>query len=853
MNSTSNLTSRLIELDRKIIEHFVQHPVKAALIALISIVAGIILAVGVAGLCHACSRRFSATRQPNPTQPTLTNNPYLPTPPSALTPQLPPTPALSTRHPLDPIPRPADLDRLLRPLPTTTSTTPTPPASTAPTQPPRDPSPLDPMWENREIIPLIQALESQLDQPEGITWIPPHPLRTAPPLPTPMPYLSAYATDLTEKAARGEFEPFVGRERDFQNIAEIFGRSRQNTPIIIGAKGIGKTKIGEGLAQRIVDDDPTLPAMFRGKRVFLLQRDKLSRGASNYSSDSVEKRMTAILNEVKNNKDSVIIFMDEFENLQKYDLNIMNIIKPDLDDGTFPCIAATTAWDYNSMLLLDRSLDKWFSQVNISEPTQEEVRSILTPLTLELEIHHGVRFEPTAIEETISLADRYFKSLSFPAKAIDLLDRGASAIRARAQRNGQTEKLIRFLKLLLYFKTQLSDSATRTHIDDKITEYRNRLTDVVSSDTIRAIVADKINIPLQRIQEDERMLLNTLEEKLEEKIIAQEEAIRVLSQAIRRGRVGIGDPNKPQGVFFFLGPTGVGKTEIVRALTELLFGSKDLMLRLDMSEYKNAADINKLIGSPTGYLGSTQGGKLTNWLRKNPYSIVLFDELEKADPAVFDLLLQVLDAGRLTDGLSQTVQCRDTIFVMTSNLGADLMLSASDKAPEVLESEMNALLKEKFKPEFLGRIQETVYFKPLSKQSVKEIAELQCGELKTSMRTNTRYPGLDIIWNEAFINRIVEIAYAPDKGARELENCIRRYMVQPISDELTNQTIPPGSIFSFNYDGRRIQMNILAPGSQPEPSSSSGPSAGPSQPAIDNGSTSANPASFPNELPDDLS
>ncbi len=877
MNSTINLASRLHELDRKIIDYFVQHPVKAVSITLVSTVALMVIAVLVVGLVMTCSHRFSATRQPIPPLPTPINNPLLqnslpPIPPLQTVTSTRPLPTSLTpnpllQNPLTPVQQPllasaASATNLLQSAgnflnnlthPTTPASNSPSPSSTTPHQPP---SPLDALWENREIIPLIQALELQIDQPnDEITWNPPHPLRRAPPLSVELPYLSAYATDLTEKAARGELEPFVGRERDFQNIAETFGRSRQNTPIIIGPKGVGKTMMGHGLAQKIVNDDPTLPAMFRGKRVFHLQKDKLTRGTEKFSiSDTVEKRLNAILNEVRANKDSVIIFIYEIDTLVKYDLNIMNFIKPDLIEGTFPCIAATTSWDYASMFQLDHSLDRWFSQVNISEPSLEEVENMLIPVTLELEVHHGIRFEPAAIQETIALANRYFKSRSFPDKAIELLDRAASIIRSRTQRNDQTNKIMRFLKLLLFFKTQFSDPDTLNQIDNKIAEYRNRLTNVVSSDTIRAIVAEKINIPLQRIQEDERELLDTLEDKLEEKIIAQEEAIRVLSEAIRRGRVGIGNPNKPQGVFFFLGPTGVGKTEIVKALSELLFGSKDLMLRIDMSEYKNPADITKLIGSPTGYQGSTQGGKLTNWLRKHPYSIVLFDELEKADPSIFDLLLQVFDAGRLTDGLGQTVQCRDTIFVMTSNVGASLMLAESPTAPEVLESEINTLLREKFKPEFLGRIQETVFFKPLSKQSVKEIAELQCQELKISMRNNTQYPGLDISWDEALINRIVDMGYAPDKGARELENCIRRYMEQPIANALMqrNRHILPGSVFSFTADNQRVRMNIIEPTSHSEPTSSSRSSASDSVSASNEASSSANPQSL-NLLPDDLS
>jgi ATP-dependent Clp protease ATP-binding subunit ClpA len=368
------------------------------------------------------------------------------------------------------------------------------------------------------------------------------------------------------------------------------------------------------------------------------------------------------------------------------------------------------------------------------------------------------------------------------------------------------KQLSAFLKLLIHMRNQVNDSV---ELDRKINEIRGKFNRVVTEELVRELVAQKVGLPLQKLQESERELLNNLEARLSEKIIGQEKSIRSLCQAVRRGRVRLGNESRPAGVFLMLGPTGVGKTASVLALSELLYGSKDHMLRLDMSEYNSSADINKLIGAPPGYIGYETGGKLTNWLRKKPFSIVLLDEIEKAHSSVFDLLLQVFDAGRLTDGNNETVQCVDTIFVMTSNLGAQLILENHKKLrKEQLHTILEELMNEIFRSEFINRFQEVMIFDPLTEQEISQVAQLQCQELQRRVEKNVSCPNLKMTWDPSVVQFLVNIGYSPKKGAREISRHITRLMENQISDLIVQGKIRPGAQIHFKSDGKAIELSI---------------------------------------------
>lgn len=665
---------------------------------------------------------------------------------------------------------------------------------------------LDNLWSEKKIDLLLTKLDAEMDSPQGITWAPTTHLREAPFLPRPLVALSRFARDLTLEIASGQQVPFSGRKNELDEIAEILARNQKSNPILLGRPGVGKTAFARGIATLIVRDEASLPPFFKGKRVFLLEWDRLVMGIEKYTKDTPEKRLMQVISEACMNKEHVLIFIDEIHAFLKDNKDIMAILKPALADGTLSCIAATTTWDYEKMLEADPSLERRFPQVHIFEPSDAELLHVLKAFVLRLEAHHGVHISDKAVEECINLGKRFLQGESFPDKAIDLLDQAACRLSIKQEFSVKEKQLSVFLKLLIHMRNQVNDSV---ELDQKINEIRGKFSRVVTEELIRELVAQKVGLPLQKLQESQRELLNNLEARLSEKIIGQKKSIRSLCQAVRRGRIKIGNESRPTGVFLMLGPTGVGKTASVLALSEVLYGSKDNMLRLDMSEYSSSADITKLIGAPPGYKGHGAGGKLTNWLKKKPFSIVLFDEVEKADSSVFDLLLQVFDAGRLTDGNNETVQCVDTIFIMTSNIGAQLILENHKKLKEgqfngILEELMNEI----FRPEFINRFQEVMLFEPLSEQEISQVTALQCQELQRRVERNLSCPNLKMTWDPSVVQFLVNIGYNPAMGAREISRHITRLMENQISDLIVQCKINPGNQIHFKSDGKSIELSI---------------------------------------------
>jgi len=665
----------------------------------------------------------------------------------------------------------------------------------------------DLLWSKKEIVPLLRRLELEMDCPEGITWKPSIYVRKTPSLSTSLVALSRFTRDLTLEVERGEQRPFSGRKKEIGQIAEILMRDQKSNPLLIGPPGVGKTAFARGLAELIVKDEENLPRVFKGKRVFLLEWDRLSMGAERFSADSIKKRLIDIVAEASRNKDSVILFIDEIHAfLRKEGDEVVSILKPALADGTLSCIGATTLRDYQNMIQKDPSLERRFPQVYIHEPSEEDLPQVLHTIVPGLEAHHSVRISDRAIEACIKLGKRFLQSKCFPDKAIDLLDQAAVRVGINQSLGIKDKQLSVFLKLLIRMKNQVTDSS---ELDQKISQTREKFSRVVSEELIYDLVAETVGLPLQKLQESERDLLNNLEKLLSAKIIGQENSIRSLCQAVRRGRLRLGSEERPAGVFLMLGPTGVGKTASAIALSEILYGSKNNFLRLDMTEYKAPSDINKLIGAPPGYLGHGAGGMLTNWLKKKPFSIVLFDEVEKADSSVFDLLLQVFDAGRITDGNNETVFCLDTIFIMTSNIGAQIILKNNKKQgrQEILAA-LEESIQRVFRSEFINRMQEVIIFDPLSEVEIAEVAKLQCQALQERVQKNISCPNLKMTWDPTVIQFLVATGYNPAKGAREISRCITRTMENLIGDLIVQEKIMPGAQIHFKSDGKTIELLI---------------------------------------------
>ncbi|HEX2580331.1 MAG TPA: ATP-dependent Clp protease ATP-binding subunit, partial [Rhabdochlamydiaceae bacterium] len=673
---------------------------------------------------------------------------------------------------------------------------------------PQQPS-LNRLWEQRDFPRLFDLLESEMNTPQGITWKPKANLDRLPKLKGPSTYINKFARDLTEEAMEGKLRPFVGREKEISLTAEILIRSQKSNPLLLGDPGVGKSVIPEGIAQLIVKNDEKLSPVFKGKRIYFIQWELLAAGARKYSDDTLEKRLSELIAEARTNKDQMILFIDEIHSFLKNDKESMAILKPALADGTISCIAATTPWDYKGMLAADPALERRFPLVHVKEPSDQEILAILKAFIPRLESHHGVHISKEAFEECLTLSKRFIRSESFPDKAIDLLDQAASFVSLSKEPPIvllQDKKLAVFLDRLLLMRKEVDNPQI---IDQKIQEISNRFNRTITADHIREIVSRKIDIPIKKLQEPEKHLLNNLEKLISEKIIGQKEPIVALSEAVRRGRLRIGSQDRPAGVFLMLGPTGVGKTATATVLSEILYGSKENTLRLDMSEFQQSHEISKLIGAPPGYIGHGSPGKLTDWLKKKPNSIVIFDEIEKAHPAVFDLLLQVFDAGRITDGNNETIRCLDTIFIMTSNIGADIILAKDGKIPHPeLEKMIETKMDKQFRPEFINRIQESIIFHPLTEDQMLQIVRLQCKELKERVEHNVQCPNLTLQWDEFLITFLAKTSFNPKKGARELSRQITKAMENPIANLIINDKIVAGDHLFFTAVNGRIELLV---------------------------------------------
>ncbi|ACB09782.1 ATP-dependent Clp protease ATP-binding subunit [Thermotoga sp. RQ2] len=612
--------------------------------------------------------------------------------------------------------------------------------------------------------------------------------------------LARFTVDLTQLAREKKLMPVVDREKEIRRVIQILSRRTKNNPVLIGDPGVGKTAVVEGLAQRIVEGK--VPLFLRNVRVLKLDMGRLVAG-TRFRGD-FEERLKRLLDELKRKKGEVILFIDEVHTVvgagaAEGALDAANIMKPELTTGEIQIIGATTVEEYRKYIEKDRALERRFQPVMVEEPTVEQTIEILKGLRKVFEEHHHVKITDDALEAAAKLSARYITNRFLPDKAVDLIDEAAAYVRLES--SYPSEELLKLEEEIKNLEDKINDAVVKGEYEEAAklkvelqklkNEYeekskkQEKVEPVVDENVVAKIVEQWTGIPVSRIMESEREKLLKLEEFIHQRLVNQEEAVKIVARTIRRARVGIKNPRRPIGVFLFLGPTGVGKTELARTLADVLFGSEDAMIRLDMSEYMEKHSVARLIGAPPGYVGYEEGGQLTEAVRKRPYSVILLDEIEKAHPDVFNILLQVFEDGRLTDGKGNTVDFRNTIIIMTSNIGSEKILEMSENSVRI---EIEKELRNTFKPEFLNRIDAIVYFKPLTMEEVKKIVEIMVRQLQEILKEKN----ISIELTERAKEYLAEAGYVPSLGARPLRRIIELELESMIADKILEGEIKEG-------------------------------------------------------------
>lgn len=649
------------------------------------------------------------------------------------------------------------------------------------------------------------------------------------------PTLDQYSRDLTELAENGELDPVIGRDKQMLRVIQILCRRGKNNPCLIGEPGVGKTAIVEGLAQSIVNG--TVPELIAGKRLVSLDMSGLV-AKSKYRGE-FEERIKKVINEVIADG-NVILFIDELHTIigaggAEGALDASNILKPALARGQLQVIGATTIEEYRKYVEKDAALERRFQPVTVEEPSEEEAIEILNGLKSLYEKHHHVTITQEAVTAAVKLSVRYINDRFLPDKAIDLMDEAAAKLRLDNFDASNDMNRLRNEKQLLQdefeealseddidkarlIKTQIEDAKTRLDkAYKKNIRNRNRKKPVLGENEIARVVSGWTKIPVTRLTENEAEKLSKLENTLHKRVIGQEEAVSAVAKAVKRGRVGLKDPARPIGSFLFLGPTGVGKTEVAKALAEAVFGNEDAMIRVDMSEYMEKHSVSKMIGSPPGYVGHEDGGQLSEKVRRNPFSVILFDEIEKAHPDVFNILLQVLDDGRITDSQGRTVDFKNTIIIMTSNAGASSIiepkrLGFGDMSDEKQDHELmkNNVMEEVrriFKPEFLNRIDETIVFRTLNKDDMKKITALLMKELVKRAEDQL---DIELAVRDSARTYIVEKAYDKKYGARPLKRKIQDEIENRLAEDIINGRIKRGDKVIVSTKNKQISLTVEA-------------------------------------------
>lgn len=647
------------------------------------------------------------------------------------------------------------------------------------------------------------------------------------------PTLNQYSRDLTQLAKEGGLDPVIGREEEMQRVIQILSRRSKNNPCLIGEPGVGKTAVVEGLAQNIVSG--MVPDSVLNKRVVTLDLSGMVAG-SKYRGE-FEERIKKVLAEVKK-AGNILLFIDELHTIigaggAEGAIDASNILKPSLARGEIQLIGATTIEEYRKYIEKDAALERRFQPVTVEEPDEEQAVAILTGLRPQYEIHHHVKITDEGIRAAVQMSERYINDRNLPDKAIDLMDEAASRVRLGSfktpKQMKETEQRIRELDIILEEAVRglhLGDAkAAREEKEELLKRHAKQIKKyhkdaekkepLVNENEIAEVVSSWTKIPVKKLTADESAKLAKLEKTLHKRVIGQEEAVSAVAKAVRRGRVGLKDPNRPIGSFLFLGPTGVGKTEISKALAEAVFGNEQAMIRVDMSEYMEKHSVSKMVGSPPGYVGYDEGGQLSEKVRRNPYSVVLFDEIEKAHPDVFNILLQVLDDGHITDAQGRKVDFKNTIIIMTSNAGAQSIVSpkhlgfgSQDDEKQNYEYMKQGVMEEVrriFKPEFLNRIDETIVFHALTKEDMKQIVTLLAKTLVERCRTQME---IELHIRDSVKAYIVETAYDPKYGARPLRRMIQSKIEDALAEEILAGRIKRGDRVEVGLKKKEIVFEV---------------------------------------------
>ena len=645
------------------------------------------------------------------------------------------------------------------------------------------------------------------------------------------PTLNQFGEDITLKAEEGKYDNIIGREQEIERIIQILSRRTKNNPCLIGEPGVGKTAIIEGLAEKIVNGD--VPEILKEKRIVNVDISGMVAGAK-YRGD-FEERIKKALNEVKKVGD-VILFIDEVHTIvgagaAEGAIDAANILKPLLARGEIQLIGATTIEEYRKYIEKDSALERRFSPVNVEQPSEKETIEILKGIRDKYEAHHNVKITDEAIETAVKLSSRYITDRFLPDKAIDLIDESASQVRMKIYNEPDEIKMLQEkIDIIMkekeeaIYNQEFEKAATirdeekelKDRLEKSLNLWRKKKTkDIIeiTEDNITEVISKWTGIPVQKLSQDDNEKLKNLEEKLHERIIGQDEAVKAVAKAIRRGRVGLKDPKRPIGSFLFLGPTGVGKTELSKAISEILFENENAMIRLDMSEYMESHSVSKLIGSPPGYIGFDNGGQLTEKIRRKPYSVILFDEIEKAHPDVMNLLLQILEDGRLTDSQGREVNFKNTVIIMTSNLGARHITekktlgfgetSKENEEYEEIKKEVIKELKRELRPEFINRIDEIIVFHKLNDEDMKKIAQIMLKQVENRLKEQKFLIEID----ESVASLIIDKGIDKTFGARPLRRTIQNLIEDKISEEILDGKLNKNKKSTINVVENEIVVN----------------------------------------------
>lgn len=623
--------------------------------------------------------------------------------------------------------------------------------------------------------------------------------------------LAKYTKDFTQMAKEGRIDPVIGRENEIMRTIQILSRRTKNNPVLIGEPGVGKTAIIEGLALRISKGD--VPENLKERRILGLDIGSLMAGTQ--FRGEFEQRMKLIVDEIVSSKGRIILFIDELHNIVgagRTDgaLDASNMLKPALARGEMQTIGATTTDEYRRYIEKDGALERRFQPVLVSEPSVEETIEILKGLRPKYEEHHGVKISDDALESAAKLSFRYLTERKLPDKAVDLMDEAAANLRINLYKMPDglkdderklkevSEEGMNAVKSKEYEKAaklrEESEKLKKKIEREKKAWMKNeKISDTVDGELVAEIVSKWTGIPVSRMMEGESEKLLRMEERIHNRLIGQDEAVKVLADSIRRGRAGLSDPRRPLGSFLFVGPTGVGKTELAKALAEFLFDTEDALVRFDMSEYMEKYSVSRLIGAPPGYVGYEEGGQLTEVIRRKPFSVILFDEIEKAHPDIFNILLQVLEDGRLTDGQGHIVDFRNSVIIMTSNIGSHSVDFSLEY--EIVKAEITMSVKNLFKPEFINRLDDIIVFRKLTKEQIKMIVRLQFGLLKR----RAYEAGVDLEFKDSAVEKIAEEGFSDEYGARPIKRMIQSSIENPISMKIISGEVKKGDKIDVSY------------------------------------------------------